>query len=94
MRSDDEDDSIYLEDDSDDDDGDSGYDGDNDDPPDNDHSAYGSIGYTSQGPESVHPASPELMADVEKILGLLGPRLRNSGPSAVGTPKEGAVRNC
>ncbi|KAI0272944.1 hypothetical protein BGY98DRAFT_145746 [Russula aff. rugulosa BPL654] len=75
-------------DDEDEEDDNGGHDGDNDDPSDNDHSAYGSTGYMSQSPEPEHPASPEPMTDVEKLLGSLRPRPRNSGSAAVGTSKE------
>ena len=42
---------------------------------------------TSLGPESGHPATPELMTDVEKLLDPLRFRPRNSGSGAVSTPK-------
>jgi hypothetical protein len=79
--------SDMKSDDEDDDNGNGGHDGDNYDPSDNDHSAYGSTGYMSQGLEPEHPASPEPITDVEKILGSLRPRPRNSGSAAAGTSK-------
>jgi hypothetical protein len=110
VQSADEDDSTYLEDDTDDDNGNgghdgdngkngghdsdngghvddsSGYDGDNDESPHNEHNAYGSEStvYMSQDPESEHPATPELMTEVKKILGSLRPRPRSGAVGVAG----------
>jgi len=59
-------------------------DGDDDDG-DDDHS--GSTAYTTLGPESEHPVTPEHMTNLEKLFSALNVRPRNSGSGAVGTPK-------
>lgn len=70
--------------------GNSGYDGDSENSDETVQSEQASAENTNMGPKSEHPAIPEHLTNLEKILkGALEFRPRNSGSGAVGTPKRG-----